>query len=150
MINPGYVNRLMELSVNHLNCTLDDNEPGFVPIDLKVGSYRWFLYMFSNMYKIGEDTISSEDKDMFLDIAGKFKIEHLISWTRDTLIEVDNNKLNVMHKHILFTIRDTVSFFELKVCVYLLRNYFENWLFLDPFILKIIPDFKEYQIIGKV
>ena len=49
-----YTKRLKKIASKHLNCNLDDNEPNYIPSDLKEGTYRWFLYIFSNLYKKGD------------------------------------------------------------------------------------------------
>lgn len=141
-----YVDRLKVLSAEHLNCALDDNEPGYIPADLKIGSYRWYLYMYSNMYKIGDDKISHEDKLMFIEVARKFKSEHLISWTRDRLIDLEGGILPEMQRYLLLKMRETESFFELKVILYVLRCFSENFYVVDPFILKILPGLKEFTV----
>lgn len=146
MINQRYIDRLIELSANHLNCSLDDNVPGYIPPDLFPGTYRWCLYMYSNMYKADEDTLLAEDKTMFLNLSSKFKSEHLISWTRDRLIELDTHKIYQIHQFLLDSILDTYSFFTFKVSIYMLRCIQDKWDYTDTFVIKNLPKIREFII----
>jgi len=148
MINQEHVDRLTVLSVDHLNCSLDDNAPGYIPQDLVPGTYRWFLYMYSNMYKEGDSTLVAEDRAMFIEIAGKFRSEHLISWTRDRLIELDESKIALIYKFIHDALRSTNSFYTLKVCVHMLKCLDDGWYFTDSFVLKNLPELKGYILNG--
>lgn len=143
-----YSGRLKELASEHLYCNLDDNEPGYIPPDLKEGTYRWTLYIYSNLYKIGDDVFDSKDRQMFISIASKFKEYHLISWTRDTLVELDRNKKGHIYNYLNERENCTRSFFELKVCIYVLRILSKKWFVVDPFILKMSPRLKEYELYG--
>jgi hypothetical protein len=146
MINPEYLNRLLALSVDHLNCSLDDNVPGYIPPDLVPGTYRWYLYMYSNMYKDDEYELLAEDKTMFLTLANKFKSEHLISWTRDRLIELDICKVSQTHQFLLDSILDTYNFYTFKVSIYMLRCLQDKWYYTDTFVIKYLPKMREFII----
>jgi hypothetical protein len=150
MINKEYIDRLLALSVDHLNCSLDDNVPGHIPLDLVPGTYRWYLYMYSNMYKAGEYELLTEDKTMFLTLANKFRSEHLISWTRDRLLELDICKISQIHQFLLDTILYTYNFYTFKVSVYMLRCLNDKWYYTDSFVIKHLPEMRDYIINEKV
>ena len=139
MIDHPYVKRLQELAAKHLNCSLDDNEPGHIPSDLVPGTYRWYLYMYSNMFKIGDDMITAEDREMFIEISKKFISEHLISWTRDTLLAIKGDAALELQRYLWAELQETRSFFELKVSLYLVRCISENFLVVDSYILNLLP-----------
>jgi hypothetical protein len=149
-MNKEYYERLKYLASKHLNCALDDNEPGHIPADLKDRTYRWALYIYSNLYKVGDDTFFEKDRQMFLDMAAIFKKEHMINWTRDKLIELDKEKILHLINYLNDRINSTTSFFELKACLYVLRELNDNWFVVDPFILKVSPELGEYVINEKV
>ena len=144
------IDRLKELASEHLHCNLDDNEPGYIPPDLKEGTYRWYLYMYSNMYKKDDHCMTREDREILFNIAYKFKEEHLISWTRDHLIEIDRSKLKDLNTFLLHKINNTDSFFELKTCIYTIRSLKDKCLTTDPFVLEILPEMKEFIVNEKV
>jgi hypothetical protein len=141
-----YCSRLKELALEHLNCSLDDNEPGYIPDDLKENTYRWNLYLYSNLYKIGADTFDNKDRQMFMDIAQTFRKEHLISWTRDRLIELDRSKVLPVLEYVKSRIENTISFFELKVCIYMFRDIYSSWFVVDPFIIEMSPGLKDFIV----
>lgn len=143
-----YIPRLKELSEHHLNCALDDNEPNFIPADLieAEGSYRWFLYIYSNLYKPGDDTISVGDRNMFVTLFTMFKTEHLINWTRDKLIPFDKQFIQQIKMKVIENINRTESFFELRVNLYTLRCLSEGWYYTDSHVLGISNNLKEFTI----
>lgn len=146
-MNNAYYERLKELARDHLHCNLDDNEPGYIPPDLKEKTYRWVLYIYSNLYKLGEDTIDLADREMFMGIAAFLRKEHLISWTRDTLIELDKEKVPQLKEYLLQRIHNTTSFYELKVCLHVLREVAENGYVIDQYIIDRSPGIKEFTIL---
>lgn len=150
MIKEDYTHRILEIAAEHLNCALDDNEPGYVPPDLIVGSYRWYLYMYSNMYKKDDHCMSAEDRAIFKAIALKFKREHLICWTRDTLIEIDKSKMGYLLKFIIDKIMNTNSLFELRVCLYTVKSLRDVCPTTDSYVLELLPEMKEFIIDEKV
>lgn len=139
----GSTERLMELSKTMLRCSLDDNPPDHIPSDLNPGSYRWFLYMYSNMYS-PEDKIIRADKPIFISIFNILYDHHTISWTRDTLIALDRNKLPDLTKQVLRNIKNTDNFYELKVNLYLYRCLKVGWAYADPFILEHSPSLRNF------
>ena len=145
-MNKQYFERLKYLASNHLNCALDDNEPGYIPEDLKERTYRWSLYIYSNIYKVGDDTFDPNDRQMFLDMAEMFKKEHLISWTRDKLIELNKEWILDIINYLQDRIKNTTSFFELKVCLYCYREIEDQWYVVDPFMIEMSPGLKEYVV----
>jgi hypothetical protein len=98
------------------------------------------------MYKADEDKLLAEDKTMFLTLSNKFKSEHLISWTRDRLIELDVQKIYQVYQFLGDSILDTYSFYTFKVSVYMLRCLNDKWYYTDPFVIKHLPKMKEYII----
>lgn len=144
MINKSYIDRIKKIAAEHLNCTLDTKKPDFIPLDLKEGTYRWYLYFYSNMYKEGDDFINKQDKIMFIDIFKKLRDEHTISWTRDTLIELDKSRIEALQKSILLNIQKTESFYELKANLYLYRMINRDWFIVDPFIIRVSENIKEF------
>lgn len=149
-MNKQYFERLKYLASNHLNCALDDNEPRYIPDDLKERTYRWTLYIYSNIYKIGDDTFDPNDRQMFLDMTEMFKKEHLISWTRDRLIELNKERVQDITDYLQDRIKNTVSFFELKVCLYCYREIEDKWFISDPFMIEMSPGLKEYAVNEKL
>lgn len=139
MTEHPYVKRLQELAVYNLNCSLDDNEPGYIPPDLVPGTYRWYLYMYSNMFKVHDGQITIDDREMFIKISEKFISEHMISWTRDTLIAIKEDVALELKRYLGTVLRDTQSFSELKVALYVLRCIGDNFLVVDSYILNILP-----------
>lgn len=139
-----YAKRLKKLASKHLHCNLDDNESGYIPPDLKEGTYRWTLYIFSNLYKKGEDKFDPKDRQMFISIFDTFLESHSISWTRDTFIELDKAKYEQIFEYLKNRIDNTISFFELKACLYASRNLLYRWFVVDPFILEMSPGLKEF------
>jgi hypothetical protein len=144
MIKNSLINKLNNLSVFHLNCTLDDNEPNYIPPDLKEGTYRWILYIYSNLYTREKDYINPTDKLFLIEIFKILKDEHTISWTRDKLIELDREKEEELRLCIENNIKLTSSFFKLKVNLYLLRCFEKDWYYADPFILDISKNLKGF------
>ena len=76
MIKQEDIDRLINLSKTYLRCNLDDNSPDFIPEDLKPGTYRWLLYMYSNMFG-PDDKINRSVKLIFIGIFKKLKNEHI-------------------------------------------------------------------------
>lgn len=144
MINKSYIERIKKISAEHLNCILDTKKSDFVPLDLKEGTYRWYLYFYSNLYKENNDFINKNDKIMFIDIFKKLRDEHTISWTRNTLIELDKSRIEALQKSILLNIKRTESFHELKVNLYLYRMIDKGWFIADPFIIRVSESIKEF------
>lgn len=149
-MNKNYYLRLKELSAKYLHCNLDDNEPGYIPPDLKERTYRWSLYIYSNLYKIGDDNFFERDRDLFIEMAQTFRKEHMISWTRDYLIELNKEKILQLHNYLNDRINNTNSFFELKVCLYLFRELNDNWFVIDQFMIDRSPGLKEFIIERKI
>lgn len=143
-MNQVYYERLKELAKDHLHCNLDDNEPRYIPLDLKERTYRWALYIYSNLYKIGEDTFDPADRGMFIVLATSFRKEHLISWTRGTLIELDKEKFPQLIDYITTRMYSTTSYYELKVCIYVLREIQDDWHVIDQYIIDQSPGIKEF------
>lgn len=143
-MNQEYYNRLKELAKDHLHCNLDDNDPKYIPQDLIEKTYRWILYIYSNLYKVGEDTFDPADREMLIVIAAFLRKEHLISWTRDTLIELDKEKFPQLTDYLTSRIYTTTSFFELKVCLYVLRELQDDWHVIDQYIIDRSHGIKEF------
>lgn len=143
-MNKEYYLRLKDLASKHLHCNLDDNDPRYIPPDLKEKTYRWTLYIYSNLYKIGDDSFDSADRKMFIELGGFFKKEHLICWTRDRLIELEKNKASQISDYLLDRIKNTTSFYELKVCLYALRELHDDWYVIDQFIIDRSPGFVRF------
>lgn len=139
-----YINRIKELSITNINSHLDDHKKDYIPPDLKEGSYRWFLYFYSNMYNDENNFISDKDKEMFIKISLKFRTEHLINWTRNSLIPLDTDKIDKVKKITENILKETNNFIVLKICIYLKRIILEEWYFIDEYILKYLPFLKEY------
>lgn len=142
-----YAKRLKKLASKHLHCTLDDNEPGYIPPDIKEGTYRWTLYIYSNLYTEDNDEINSKDREMFIHIASTFQELHLISWTRDTLVELDGSKVGDILNYLVKRIDSTTSFFELKTALYAhesVSNSSDRGCVVDPFIIKKHPGLEKY------
>ena len=139
-----YIPRLKELSAEYLNCSLDDNPPEYIPEDLIEGSYRWFLYLYSNMFKENGDHISCSDKQMFVVLSTKFKTDHLINWTRDKLIALKKENILQIKSVCITVMNDTFSFFKLKVSIYMLKCVSEGWLYADPYIIGIMPELERF------
>lgn len=144
MIDTSYIERIKRIAERHLNCILDTKKPDFVPEDLNEGTYRWYLYFYSNMYKEGNDYINTADKIMFIDIFKRLRDEHTISWTRDTLLQLDKKRLKSLQKCILLNIRKTKSFYELKANLYLYRMINKGRFIADPFIIRVSESIKEF------
>jgi hypothetical protein len=134
---------LIELSKTKLHCSLDDNTPDYIPPDLICGTYRWFLYLFSNMYS-PEDVISKSEKLLFISIFKRLRDEHTISWTRDTLIALNKSKSAELKKVILKNIRYTENFYTLKVNLYLYRSIQTEMFYADPFVFKHSENLKKF------
>lgn len=139
----GYTERFKELASKHLHCSLDDHSPDYIPQDLKEGTYRWVLYIYSNLYTVGEE-FDPHDRNMFISVSAKFKREHLISWTRDKLIELYRGKEKMIYEYLGRRIKETTNFFELKTCIYLFRVLSKEWFVTDSFTLERSPGLKEY------
>lgn len=145
MINyKQYINRLKDLSVTHLNCRLDDHKNNYIPLELKEGSYRWFLYLYTNLFKEGDDIITSEDKKMFIQISTLFRTEHLISWVRNKIYQIREEKLAEINYHIEEILEKTYQLYIIRICLYLKRIFSERWFFIDDYILGKIPTLKHY------
>lgn len=145
-MNKEYYERLKYLASNHLHCRLDDNVSSYIPPDLKERTYRWSLYIFSNLYEVGEDTFDPVDRKMFIELGAFFKKEHLINWTREKLIELDKKKFPQISDYLQDRIHTTTSFYELKVCLYVLRELHDDWHVIDQFIIDRSPGFKEFIV----
>lgn len=142
-----YAKRLKKLASKHLHCNLDDNDTGYIPPDLKEGTYRWTLYIYSNLYTEDNDEINSKDREMFIHIASTFQELHLISWTRDTLIELNGNQRGDILNYLEKRIHGTKSFFELKTAIYAYEsvvNSSNKWCVVDPFIIRKHPGLEKY------
>lgn len=140
----NHIERLKQIAAIHLNCSLDDNSSDYVPSDLIPGSYRWYAYYYSNMYKKDNDYVSVSDKLLYIQVSKLLLTKHLINWTRDFLIELDRDKETELKRCILKNIKDTKSFFELKVNIFLYRSLSEDWFYADPYTFKISTNLKKY------
>ena len=139
------IDHLNSLAKDHLCCRLDDKDPDYIPADLQEGTYRWFLYMYSNMYKKSEDKISNKDKMAFLYVYRKLRDEHVICWARETLIGLDHSKKDDILKCILSNILNTDSFNELRVNLYLYRNIKNDLMIADPYILSLSKNLEKFK-----
>jgi hypothetical protein len=68
----------------------------------------------------------------------------MLSWTRDTLIELDILRYEKIFKYLEDRIKNTSDFFELKVCLYANKSLAYSWFVVDPFILEMSPGLKEF------
>ena len=142
MLDQYQIARLSELARLHLHPNLDTPPDGGVPADLKPGTYRWALYIYSNLYKDGDDTFSKSDQPLYVQIFDKLRDEHTICWTRDKLIAVDPNKRDNLRKFVFVEILTTKSFFALRVLLHLSRMAGES--FLDDYMIHHVPSLKEF------
>jgi hypothetical protein len=140
------IDRLKYLSSLYLNCRLDDHLSNYIPPDLKEGSYRWFLYLYTNLFNENNDIISIEDKQIFIQISEKFRTEHLISWVRNTFYNVKKEKINDVITYINNLLENTNKLYIIRICIYIKRIFSENWFFLDDYILNKIPELKQYVV----
>lgn len=114
------ITRLWRLTKVHLSCNLDDKIKG-VPEDLIPGTYRWYLYLYTNLFGEGDDFISRENKLLLIALSKRLRPHDMISWTRRRLIEVPEEKVTELRRFVLRRIHRTESCNELRACLYLAR-----------------------------
>lgn len=142
MLDQYQITRLSELARLHLHSNLDTAPEGGIPADLKPGTYRWVLYIYSNLYKEGDDTFHKQDQPLYVQVFNMLRDEHTICWARDKLIAVDPGKMADLRKFVFVEILTTKSFFALRVLLHLSRMARES--FLDEYMIRHVPDLKEY------
>lgn len=139
------IDRLRELAEKHLYVKTDaKSHIKGIPDDLREGSYRWRVYLYSNMYRPGEDTISVADKAMFIRVSRDFQGHHLNPWSREKAFAIDLNKYQACRQYILSRVYVTSSFHELRVCLYLLASFRKGTYIYDEYILKMCPGISKY------
>lgn len=139
-----YIDRLIELSKEHLNCTIEGFDRRSIPGDLIPGEYNWYSFLYSNLYTRENDLISKNDKDMFLDISKKLRFEHLINWCRIELLFLNKWEEENIKNCIQRNIRETKNFFILRANIYALRSILNSWYIIDQVVLGLVPNLKPY------
>ena len=134
---------LRDMAQKFLRSKLDILPEGGIPEDLKEGSYRWALYVYSNL---DLKDISSSDRALFLEITKNFRSEHLISWTRESLQELDPDKLDDLRTKVLGKLQITQDFNELRILIYLDRVLKNEFYCVDEYILQYCPWLETYIV----
>ena len=129
---------IKKLAEKHIHLRLD-NPKEKLPTDMHIGWYRWKAYVYANLFEEDNDTISEEEKKALLELGASLKSYHLVCWTRNRLIPLDIEKIEDLKKHIDERVRDTKSFFELRVLIYLRSLIQEEFYYIDKKMIKNMP-----------
>lgn len=115
-----------------------------MPKELVEGSYRWRVYIYSNLFRDGGDKISPEDKDLFVRVSQGFLIQHMNPWSRVHASEFDLERIKELRTFVLEKIAATESFYELRVCLYVWAAARKGDYICDEYMLEMCPGLAEY------
>jgi len=105
------------------------------------GSYRWFLCIYANLYDVNENVnkksceLTTLDKLILIRIYRRLQFVHTINWPRTKLIEVRQDQVHNFLKELFRIIRNTKSFIEFKIALYLIQG-FKGIYVVDDYILR--------------
>jgi hypothetical protein len=131
---------LIQLARTSLTCRLDTPIEG-LPDDLIEGSYRWRLYVYSNVEK---SDLSPEEKSALISVSEKLRDEHLICWTRHKLFALRENDISVVRDLLNQILNSTRDAAILRICIYALRMLNKKFYIVDPIMVEAIPDLLKY------
>jgi len=138
--------RLKELAASHLFVNTDaKSHIKEIPTELVEGSYRWRVYIYSNLFRKNNDLISVSDKVMFIRVSKKFLIQHMNCWSRQKVNMLDLDKYQEMRQRVLLQIYTTDSFYVLRVCLYLLAAFKARFFCYDEYMLELCPWLRSYS-----
>ena len=138
---------LENLARHHIHCQLDTPPESGIPEDLKIHTYRWYAYLYSSLYKPGDDSITEDVKCVLCKLSDKLLGEHLICWSRDKLIALDPSKLLELRSVLCDGMRsEEVGFHKLRVFLYLFRMLDEDFAYVDYYMTKVLPELLEYAL----
>lgn len=139
------IDRLRELASDHLYVRTDAKSYiKDIPPELVEGSYRWRVYVYSNLYRPGADTICLQDKALFIRISKGFQIQHMNPWSRGKVYPINLNRYWECRRYVLDRVYTTVSFYELRACLYLLANFRRGECIYDDYIRGLCPGISKY------
>ena len=133
---------LQELSKNSLVCRLDTPPANGIPDDLQVGSYRWCVYVYSNVEK---ENLTDEEHSALIQASEKIRDEHLICWTRERLFDYQERDAAVIREYLNGVLSVTRSAKILRFCIYMLRLMNTKMYLIDSEILKHLPKILHYM-----
>lgn len=109
------------------------------------GSYRWRLYLYSNLFERNpEENLRSEDKETLIKIAKKFKTEHLPNWVRDAVYDLKEESIEEYKSHLNDLLIKDISFMQLKIALYGLRLLDDGYYLIDSYMIEKIPSLRKY------
>lgn len=131
--------------VKRLKGYIEDWGMKFRDEPLKEGSYRWRLYLYSNLFERNpNELLKLEDKETLLKISTKFKTEHLPNWVRDRIYDLKENAIDEYKDYLNGLLIKDISYTQLKIVVYGLRLISDGELIIDSYMLTEIPELKKY------
>ena len=117
-------------------------QPELIP-----GSYRYRLYIYSNLFEkntLEGCNLTGEDKVMLVKIFKSLLDVHALNWVREKLFEIDEDKILALKNFFLKLVMDTKSFHELKVALYGLRMIEKREYVIDDYMIELIPALSKY------
>jgi hypothetical protein len=92
----------------------------------------------------GEDVISLSDKTMFIRVSRDFQIHHMNPWSREKAFALNLDKYQECRQYILGRVYATTSFYELRVCLYMLAEFKKGMFIYDEYILRNCPGISKF------
>jgi hypothetical protein len=115
------------------------------------GSYRWRLYLYSNLFERNpNELLKTEDKEALLRMAIKFKTEHLPNWVRDHIYDLKEELIEEYKGYLNDLLIKDISYTQLKIAIYGLRLISDGDLIVDSYMLKEMPELKKYADLPEV
>lgn len=112
---------------------------------LKVGSYRWRLYLYSNLFEKDPDSVLvPENRDTLLKWSEKFKTEHLPNWVRSSIYDLKEESIDEYKSYLNDLLIRSTTFTKLKIAVYGLRLLKDGDKLIDNYMIEKLPELKKY------
>lgn len=133
------------MKIEYINNLIKETNQ-YIPNDLTEGTYRWKVFIYSNLFDKLNRNLTSYELTSILSLVEDIKSHHIINWVRNKLYEIHPNAINSYIKYISMKVLDKdMSFKVFKVLLYLNRMAIdEKEYIIDDYMLEVIPDIKKY------
>lgn len=130
-------------SIDYINNLIKETNQ-YIPSDLIEKSYRWKVFIYSNLFDKLDRILTVYEKTLILSLIEDLKSHHIINWVRSKLYEIHPEAISEYSYYINNEIVKDTSFKVFKVLIYLNRKLDEKEYIIDDYILSIIPSLNRY------
>lgn len=113
---------------------------------ITVGTYRWFLFMYTNLYNcVFNYKLTEQDRRILITLFKKLKPEHKLTWIRHKLYEASEEMKGVEEVLDRFVLCETTNVREMRVALYVMYCLETKDYILDDYVLDTFKYLEKYR-----